>query len=108
MICIRPGTPFASGTSSAGFWLRTTLGRVIFNVVTSKVGERVSITAYLLCTIGLKLLFYLVPRFIVSAIVMAFLGSTAWGYDYRISLPQEWECESLAAGWKRGYVETPP
>ncbi|KAI9866825.1 MAG: hypothetical protein M1813_000767 [Trichoglossum hirsutum] len=74
MIHVRHGTPFASGISSTGFWLGIAVGRVVLGFITSKFGERLSITAYLLCAMGLELLFWLVPQFVVSAVAVAFLG----------------------------------
>ncbi|KZF19392.1 MFS transporter [Xylona heveae TC161] len=66
MINVRSGTAFASGISAVGFWLGITVGRVILGFVTPRI--------YLLASMGLELLFWLVPHFLVSAIAVAFLG----------------------------------
>ncbi|KAF2184539.1 putative MFS transporter [Zopfia rhizophila CBS 207.26] len=74
MIRIRKGEPFASGITATGFWLGITLGRVSLGFLTPKLGERLSVSFYLVIGVGLELLFWLVPNFIVSAIAVAFLG----------------------------------
>jgi fucose permease len=42
--------------------------------VTGRIGEKLAITIYLLLSIALQLLYWLVPSFIASAIFVAFLG----------------------------------
>jgi fucose permease len=74
MIRIRDSDPFAAGISSSGFWIGLTVGRVTLGFITPKIGERVAVCLYLVLSMGLELLFWLVPHFIVSAIAVAFLG----------------------------------
>ncbi|WEW60938.1 hypothetical protein PRK78_006426 [Emydomyces testavorans] len=76
MINIRHGSAFASGMSATGFWLGLTVGRVILGFVTPRVfkTEKHAVVVYLLCTIALELLFWLVPEFYVSAVMVSFLG----------------------------------
>ncbi|KAI2241347.1 hypothetical protein LOZ13_002757 [Ophidiomyces ophidiicola] len=76
MINIRHGSAFASGMSATGFWLGLTVGRVILGFVTPRLfrSEKHAVVAYLLCAIALELLFWLVPQFYVSAVMVSFLG----------------------------------
>lgn len=50
------------------------LGRVTLGFVTERFSERLCLTVYLAFSVSLQLLFWLVLRFIVSAIAVAFLG----------------------------------
>ena len=74
MIRIRHGQPFASGMTATGFWLGFTVGRVTLGFITPKIGERLAVAIYIICSIGLELLFWLVPRFLVSAVAIALVG----------------------------------
>lgn len=74
MLRVRNASPYASGASVSGFWAGQALGRAVLGFVTERYGERVCITIYLVLCIGLQLLFWLVPKFIVSAVAVAFLG----------------------------------
>lgn len=51
-----------------------TLGRALLGFVTERFGERLCLTIYLAICVGLELLFWLVPLFVVSAAAVAFLG----------------------------------
>ncbi|KAK2746350.1 hypothetical protein FQN57_003232 [Myotisia sp. PD_48] len=76
MIRIRHGSPFASGMTSTGFWLGITVGRVILGFVTPRLfkTEKHAVAVYLLCCVGLELLFWLIPQFYISAVMVSFLG----------------------------------
>ncbi|KAI4860729.1 MFS general substrate transporter [Hypoxylon rubiginosum] len=74
MIQVRQGEPFASGMTATGFWLGLTIGRVVLGFVTPKIGEKRAIMIYLPVTMGLELLFWLVPQFIVSAVAVGLQG----------------------------------
>lgn len=74
MLKVRHGTPFESGIAAVGFWLGITIGRVTLGFITPRIGERVAITTYLVVGMGLELLFWLVPQFVVGAVAVAFLG----------------------------------
>jgi fucose permease len=54
--------------------LGITVGRVILGFITPRLGENFSIFIYLLCAMGMQILFWLVPQFIVSSIAAAFVG----------------------------------
>ncbi|KAH7327796.1 major facilitator superfamily domain-containing protein [Stachybotrys elegans] len=71
---VRGASDYASGISGTGFWAGMTVGRASLGFVTERFGERLCISIYLAACIGLQLLFWLVPQFIVSAIAVAFLG----------------------------------
>ncbi|KAI9886139.1 MAG: hypothetical protein M1823_002042 [Watsoniomyces obsoletus] len=74
MMRVRGGAPFESGMTVVGFWMGLTVGRVILGFVTGKIGERLAVIIYFIISMGLELLFWLVPRFHVSAVAVAFLG----------------------------------
>ena len=74
MIRIRHGAPFQSGLTATGFWLGITMGRVTLGFVTGRLGEKVAVSAYLVLGLGLQLIFWLVPQFVVSAVAVALLG----------------------------------
>ena len=74
MIQVRGAKPFQSGMSATGFWLGITVGRVILGFITPRLGENVAIFIYLLFAMGMQLLFWLVPQFIVSSIAAALVG----------------------------------
>ncbi|OTB09342.1 hypothetical protein M426DRAFT_50580 [Hypoxylon sp. CI-4A] len=74
MIQVRKGEAFASGMTATGFWLGLTIGRVVLGFVTPRIGEKLAITIYLPVTMGLELLFWLVPQFYVSAVAVGLQG----------------------------------
>ncbi|KIH95007.1 hypothetical protein SPBR_03669 [Sporothrix brasiliensis 5110] len=74
MLNDRHAENFAAGLSVTGFWLGITVGRLVLGFVTGRIGEKLAITVYLLSSIGLQLLYWLVPSFIASAIFVGFLG----------------------------------
>ena len=74
MIRIRHGQPFASGMTATGFWLGITIGRVSLGFITPRIGERLAVSIYILCSLGLELLFWLVPQFIISAVAISLIG----------------------------------
>ncbi|KAI1077269.1 MFS general substrate transporter [Whalleya microplaca] len=74
MIQVRQGEAFASGMTATGFWLGLTIGRVILGFVTPRIGEKLAIMIYLPAAMGLELLFWLVPQFIVSAVAVGLQG----------------------------------
>ena len=74
MLRVRKAPAFASGASGSGFWAGQAAGRAGLGFVTERFGERLCISLYLVICIGLQLLFWLVPQFIVSAVAVAFLG----------------------------------
>jgi fucose permease len=70
----RNASQFASGMSATGFWLGMTVGRVILGFVTPRIGENLAIMIYIPITLGLQLIFWLIPHFYVSTVAVAFQG----------------------------------
>ncbi|KAJ9481891.1 hypothetical protein VN97_g11564 [Penicillium thymicola] len=74
MIRVRQGSAFASGMTATGFWLGITVGRVVLGFVTPRVGEKVAISVYIVCSIGFGLVLWLVPQFYASAVAVSLQG----------------------------------
>ncbi|AEO63729.1 50bc0b2a-93cd-42ef-ac9f-1e3411dc4a3c [Thermothielavioides terrestris] len=74
MLRVRHADPFVAGLTVTFFWLGLTVGRVVLGFVTGRIGEKLAITAYLLLSVALQLLYWLVPNFAASATFVAFLG----------------------------------
>ncbi len=74
MIKVRHAEPFLAGLSVTMFWLGLTLGRVILGFVTGRIGEKLAITVYILLSVGLQLLYWLVPNFAASLVFIILLG----------------------------------
>ena len=74
MMRVRSASPSAAGYSGTGFWAGQALGRLTLGFVTERFGERLCITIYLALCLALQLIFWLVPRFVVSAVAVALLG----------------------------------
>ncbi|KAJ9613363.1 hypothetical protein H2200_003305 [Cladophialophora chaetospira] len=76
MLRVRGGSPFASGLTSTGFWLGITVGRLVLGFVTARLfrSEKHAVATYLVCSVALQLLFWLIPNFVVSAVMVGFLG----------------------------------
>ncbi|KAF5011492.1 hypothetical protein FDECE_2411 [Fusarium decemcellulare] len=74
MLRVRHAKPFLAGLTVTLFWLGLTLGRVVLGFVTERTGEKLAITGYLILSIGLELLYWLVPNFVASVIFVMLLG----------------------------------
>jgi fucose permease len=74
MLKVRNGGAFESGMTVTGFWLGITVGRIILGFVTPRIGEKLAIATYLVLSMGLELMFWLIPSFIASAIMAGLLG----------------------------------
>ncbi|CRG85811.1 Bypass of stop codon protein 6 [Talaromyces islandicus] len=74
MTNVRHGSAFASGMTETGFWLGITVGRFVLGFVSPRLGEKLAIAMYLIFSIALELIFWLVPEFIVSALAVSFVG----------------------------------
>ncbi|PLB53300.1 MFS general substrate transporter [Aspergillus steynii IBT 23096] len=74
MVQVRGGGYYESGFIPTGFWAGVTLGRLVLGFVNDWLGERTSITIYLVLSIALELILWSVPNFTVSAIAVTFLG----------------------------------
>ncbi|KAJ5609986.1 Major facilitator superfamily domain general substrate transporter [Penicillium lagena] len=74
MIRVRHGGRFASGMTATGFWLGITVGRVLLGFVTPRVGEKIAIAAYILCSMAFGIVLWLVPQFYASAVAVSLQG----------------------------------
>ncbi|KAK7747937.1 hypothetical protein SLS53_001189 [Cytospora paraplurivora] len=74
MLRVRQAEAFSAGLTVTFFWLGLTCGRVLLGFITGRIGEKLAITAYLLMSITLEVLYWLVPSFVASAVFIAFLG----------------------------------
>ncbi|CAG8285795.1 unnamed protein product [Penicillium salamii] len=91
MIRVRNGGAFASGMTATGFWLGITVGRIVLGFVTPRVGEKISIPVslsksmiymiptdssqiYIVCSMALALILWLVPNFYASAVAVSLQG----------------------------------
>ncbi|KAG9236972.1 major facilitator superfamily domain-containing protein [Amylocarpus encephaloides] len=75
MTKLRSATSFQSGATATGFWAGMAVGRVVLGFVTARLGEFRSVLVYIGISIGLELVFWLVPNLIVSAVAVALLGA---------------------------------
>lgn len=71
---VRKADPFLAGLSVTFFWLGLTIGRVTLGFITGRIGEKLAITVYLVSSVALQLLYWQVPSFAASAVLVAFLG----------------------------------
>ncbi|KNB15339.1 hypothetical protein FOXG_13933 [Fusarium oxysporum f. sp. lycopersici 4287] len=74
MLRVRHAKPFLAGLTVTLFWLGLTLGRVVLGFVTERTGEKTAIMVYLMLSMGLELLYWLVPNFVASVIFVMLLG----------------------------------
>lgn len=92
MTNVRHVSDFSAGMTATGFWLGVTFGRFTLCFFTPAIGEKLAISVsssvilhlyttvltsfqiYLLLMLGLELVLWLVPQFIVSAVSIALLG----------------------------------
>ncbi|CAG7920974.1 unnamed protein product [Penicillium olsonii] len=74
MTNVRHGGAFESGMAETGFWLGITVGRFVLGFVSPRIGEKLSVAIYILCSIALELVFWLVPEFIISAVAVSLVG----------------------------------
>ncbi|KAL4918713.1 major facilitator superfamily domain-containing protein [Aspergillus aurantiobrunneus] len=74
LVRVRDGAEFASGMGSTGYWLGIMVGRVVLGFVTPRVGEKISIAIYLVLSISLCLIFWLVPNFYASVVAVSWQG----------------------------------
>ncbi|KAJ6097008.1 hypothetical protein N7486_007754 [Penicillium sp. IBT 16267x] len=74
MIRVRHGSAFASGMTATGFWLGITVGRIVLGFVTPRVGEKLAIAGYIICSIVFGIVLWLVPQFYASAVAVSMQG----------------------------------
>lgn len=74
MLRVRHAEAFLAGLTVTLFWLGLTIGRVVLGFITGRIGEKLAITIYLLFSVVLELLYWLVPNFIAAVIFVVLLG----------------------------------
>lgn len=76
MLRVRHGSAFASGLTSTGFWLGVTVGRIVLGFITPRLfrSEKQAVATYLVVCMVLELLFWLIPHFLISAVMISLLG----------------------------------
>ncbi|KAM0350650.1 hypothetical protein ACHAPU_003137 [Fusarium lateritium] len=74
MLRVRNADPFDAGMTAVGFWLGITVGRMVLGMVIPKIGVKLSLLIFIPITMGLQLIFWLVPQFHVSAVAVALQG----------------------------------
>jgi len=63
------------GYTATGFWLGITIGRMIMgHTPTGKLGQKRIVYIYLLLTLFLYLLFWLIPSIVASSVAIALVG----------------------------------
>ncbi|KAF5023558.1 hypothetical protein F66182_4371 [Fusarium sp. NRRL 66182] len=74
MLRVRNADPFDAGMTAVGFWLGITMGRMVLGMVIPKIGVKLALFIFIPITMGLQLIFWLVPQFHVSAVAVALQG----------------------------------
>lgn len=79
MLKARHASRHESAISATGFQAGQTVGRIALGLATSRMTAtqlwyRLIMGVFLACAVGLQLVFWLIPRFLVSAVAVAFLG----------------------------------
>ncbi|KAL7271776.1 hypothetical protein RUND412_005439 [Rhizina undulata] len=74
LIRVRKGTESQVGYVASGFWGGLTLSRFTLPEITHRFGERRMVAIYLLFSVIVQLVFWLVPDIIANAIMISLLG----------------------------------
>lgn len=74
MLRVRHAEAFSAGLTVTFFWLGLTCGRVLLGFITGRIGEKLAVTVYLLMSIALQVLYWLIPSFVASSVFVSFLG----------------------------------
>ncbi|KAG7408210.1 putative O-acetyltransferase CAS1 [Fusarium oxysporum f. sp. rapae] len=74
MLRVRNADPFGAGMTAVGFWLGITIGRLVLGMMIPKIGVKLSLMIFIPITMGLQLIFWLVPQFHVSAVAVTLQG----------------------------------
>ncbi|KAL2798498.1 major facilitator superfamily domain-containing protein [Aspergillus keveii] len=74
MMQVRDGGAVQSGLVPTGFWAGITVGRIVLGFVNERIGERLAVVIFLVLSIALELVFWLVPQFVVSAVAVSLIG----------------------------------
>ncbi|KAI0484005.1 major facilitator superfamily domain-containing protein [Xylariaceae sp. FL0804] len=74
MLHVRHAQAFDAGLTVVFFWLGLTIGRVTLGFFTGRIGEKLAVSVYLLLSVALQLLYWLIPSFVASSVFIAFEG----------------------------------
>ena len=74
MLKVRNADAFSAGLTATFFWLGLTIGRIVLGFFTGRISEKLAITIYLMLSIGLQLMYWLIPNLVASAVCVASLG----------------------------------
>lgn len=74
MTTVRHGTSSASSLVASSFWIGITVSRFTLGWITTYVGEKVMVSAYLILAMILQLAFWLGGEFVVSAVMAGLIG----------------------------------
>jgi fucose permease len=74
MLRIRQASPHISSLCSAGFWAGMTGGRLILGGITDRVGVTRGVLYFMICAIGLQLVFFAVQDEVVSLMLIIMIG----------------------------------
>lgn len=74
LLRIRHVTSFSASLCASAFWAGMALGRIILGSLTDRIGERLSVTLYLLAALASEALFCLLPPVTVSVVSITLLG----------------------------------
>lgn len=74
MLRVRHAEPVIAGLTATGFWLGLAFGRIILGFISPRIGEKTAVAGYLVATMLLELVFWLVPNFIVCSICVVLQG----------------------------------
>lgn len=74
LVTVRQGDIAAMGYVSTGFGAGMTLSRLLLAEPTHRFGERRMVFGYIAISIGLQLVFWLVPNIVASAVAVSLMG----------------------------------
>lgn len=74
MLRDRDATPYLASVSSSGYWIGMAIGRLLLGFGTDRMGVRRATVLYLLCAVGIEVLFALIKSPTASVILMTLLG----------------------------------
>lgn len=76
LIRVRSASNFDAGLAGTGFWLGVTVGRLILGFVTARCfpTEKHAVLCYLILSVIVQILFWVIPSFTVSAVMAGLLG----------------------------------
>lgn len=74
MTAVRHGTSSASSLVASSFWIGITVSRFTLGWITTYVGEKVMVSAYIILAMILQSVFWLGGEFVVSAVMAGLIG----------------------------------